>query len=288
MGQRISPPVEVSVVDGFGNLAAFSGGVSITLGARPGAGVLSGTTRVDAAAGLATFTDVSIDLAGTGYKLEASADSLVGATSAAFDVRLPPASVTIAPTLVGVDLGSSVPFTATVANDASNAGVTWTLTGTGCSGSSCGTLSTTSSASGVPITYTAPAALPLQFTVTVKAKSVADSTAVASATGVITTPGQVSVYVAPVTAGVFPNGSAVLTATVFNDPAHGGVTWTLSGTNCPSACGTLSATSSASGVAVTYHAPSSLGVISVTAASVTDPGRSATATVTVRPPPRRI
>jgi hypothetical protein len=46
----------------------------------------------------------------------------------------------------------------------------------------------------------------------------------------------------------------------------------------------VSATSSASGVAVSYRAPSSATTVTVTAASITDPTRSAVATVTVRPP----
>jgi len=190
-------------------------------------------------------------------------------------VRLPPGSVTLAPTLVGVDLGTSVPFTATVTNDPSNAGVTWILTGPGCSGAGCGTLSTTGSASGVPVLYTAPVTVPVPATVTLIARAVADTTASASATAVITTPGQVTVYLVPSSASVPINGTRSFIATVFNDPAGAGVIWTLSG------IGTLSASSSASGVPVTYNAPGSVGSATIKATSVTDPSKSATASVSV-------
>jgi len=272
-GQPMS--VQVAAVDAFDNVVNFSGGVFIALGPHAGGGVLSGTTQVGAVAGTATFSDLRIDWPGTGYTLVASASGLGNVTSAPFDVRLPPGSVTLAPTLVGVDLGTSVPFTATVTNDPSNAGVTWTLTGPGCSGTACGTLSTTSSASGVPVLLTAPATVPVPATVTLIARAVADTTASASATAVITTPGQVTVYLVPSSASVPINGTRSFIATVFNDPAGAGVIWTLSG------IGTLSASSSASGVPVTYNAPGSVGSATIKATSVTDPSKSATASVSV-------
>jgi hypothetical protein len=66
-------------------------------------------------------------------------------------------SVSVSPTSASVQAGGGTrSFTATVRNDRNNRGVRWSLSGTGCSGSACGTLSATSSASGVPVTYTAP------------------------------------------------------------------------------------------------------------------------------------
>jgi hypothetical protein len=58
-----------------------------------------------------------------------------------------------------VQVGQSQPFTATVLNDAQNKGVTWSLSGAGCTGVACGVLSAASSASGLAITYTAPAGM---------------------------------------------------------------------------------------------------------------------------------
>jgi Fibronectin type III domain len=48
-------------------------------------------------------------------------------------------------------------FSATVQNDSQNKGVSWTLSGSTCSGAACGTVSPTSSASGQVVTYTSPA-----------------------------------------------------------------------------------------------------------------------------------
>lgn len=76
-----------------------------------------------------------------------------------------------------IDQGQSLSFTADVANDSSNQGVTWSLSGTGCSGTDCGTLSNASLSSS---TYRAPATVSSGFTVNVKATSAKDPAAYAS------------------------------------------------------------------------------------------------------------
>lgn len=194
-------------------------------------------------------------------------------------------AVTVAPTLAGVDVNAARQFAATLANDPSNLGVMWTVTGSGCSGTACGTFSATSSASGVSVTYTAPTTAPSPATVTVTATSVTDYTKSASATVIITTPGVVAVAVTPSVADVNLNAPQQFTATVFNDASNSGVTWSVTGAGCSgSACGTLSATSSANGVPVTYTAPAIVPnprTVTVTATSVADVGKSAAATVTV-------
>ncbi len=92
-GRVISPPVQVAALDAQGNTVAnFAGKVSVAIGTNPPGGTLSGATIVAASSGLATFSDLSIDLAGNGYRLTASAtivDSVTGlsvATSTAFNV----------------------------------------------------------------------------------------------------------------------------------------------------------------------------------------------------------
>ncbi|PYO97626.1 MAG: hemagglutinin, partial [Gemmatimonadetes bacterium] len=86
-GSTITPAVQVTARDQFGNTAAgFTGGVTVALGANPGGGTLSGTLTRSAVAGVATFTDLSVNKAGTGYTLTAAATGLPVATSAAFDV----------------------------------------------------------------------------------------------------------------------------------------------------------------------------------------------------------
>ena len=80
-------PLTAEVVDSSGNLVTGSNvPVTMSLATNPSSATLSGTTTVDAANAVATFTDLSINLPGTGYQLEASSGSLTPATSAPFDV----------------------------------------------------------------------------------------------------------------------------------------------------------------------------------------------------------
>jgi putative Ig domain-containing protein len=67
-----------------------------------------------------------------------------------------------------VDQGQSLNFTATLSNDTQNLGVTWTLTGSGCSGNGCGTLSGNTPTF---VTFTAPTGQGSQLTVTLTATS---------------------------------------------------------------------------------------------------------------------
>src|SRR5262249_3169671 len=56
-----------------------------------------------------------------------------------------------------IDQGQSVNITGTVSNDTANKGVMLSVSGTGCSGNACGTLSATTAASGAAVTYKASA-----------------------------------------------------------------------------------------------------------------------------------
>ena len=60
--------------------------ISIAIGTNPGSGTLSGTTTVNASAGLAQFSGLSINNSGTGYTLTASAAGLSSVSSSAFSV----------------------------------------------------------------------------------------------------------------------------------------------------------------------------------------------------------
>src|SRR5438876_12363193 len=53
--------------------AGFTGAVGVALGSNPGGATLSGTTPVGAVGGIATYLDLSVNKAGTGYTLTASA-----------------------------------------------------------------------------------------------------------------------------------------------------------------------------------------------------------------------
>ncbi len=86
---------------------------------------------------------------------------------------LPPISVSVAPGNATVPQGGIKVFTAMVTNDANHRGVTWSLSGQGCSGAGCGKLTSTTQN---PVTYMAPANVPNPATVTLTAASVADNT----------------------------------------------------------------------------------------------------------------
>src|SRR5213078_2120209 len=66
--------------------AGFTGAVGVVLGSNPGSATLSGTTPVAAVSGVATYLDLSVNKAGTGYTLTASASGVPSVTSTAFDV----------------------------------------------------------------------------------------------------------------------------------------------------------------------------------------------------------
>jgi hypothetical protein len=94
-GSTITPPVQVTALDAFGDTAiGFSGNVLMAIGTNPSSGTLSGTVTVAAVAGTATatFSSLSIDKAGAGYTLVASTPNLpsgpvTSGTSAGFTVQ---------------------------------------------------------------------------------------------------------------------------------------------------------------------------------------------------------
>jgi predicted dienelactone hydrolase len=99
-------------------------------------------------------------------------------------------AVSVSPASAILPVNITQDFTPTVVNDPGNAGVTWTMTqGTppvACLASACGTLSAGSALNGVPITYTAPAAVPTPAAVTLTATSVTDTTKSVNATITLT------------------------------------------------------------------------------------------------------
>ncbi len=90
-GAAITPTVTVQ--DAYGNTVSTATPIiTVAIGANPGGGVLSGTSPKGAVAGAASFADLSIDMAGVGYTLTASASGLAGATSSTFDIAVLAAS----------------------------------------------------------------------------------------------------------------------------------------------------------------------------------------------------
>ncbi len=73
VASSIMPAVQVAIQGALGNLVAgATDAVTVAIGTNPGGGTLSGTTTVNAVAGVASFTDLTIDQMGTGYTLVAT------------------------------------------------------------------------------------------------------------------------------------------------------------------------------------------------------------------------
>src|SRR5437879_101042 len=91
----------------------------------------------------------------------------------------PTITVSISPAIAVVPAASTGRLTATVASDASNGGVTWTVS---CSATQCGTIAPVTTLSGAAATYTAPATSPSNMNIAVTATSVTDKSKAASST----------------------------------------------------------------------------------------------------------
>jgi alpha-tubulin suppressor-like RCC1 family protein len=131
VGGAIAPAIQVTARDGTGNpVTSFVAAVTVAFGANPGAATLGGTRTRTAVGGVATFGDLTVSAAATGYTLVASAAGLTTATSAAFDVTAPVLS-TIALDIVGPDLiglALTNPLTITLGAPAGVGGATVTVT----------------------------------------------------------------------------------------------------------------------------------------------------------------
>ena len=91
------PPSSVTAGDGFGLTVAaedpfgnptptFNGSVTIALASGPDGATLGGTLAATAVDGVATFSGLTLNTAGTGYTLEATASGLKTATTSDFNV----------------------------------------------------------------------------------------------------------------------------------------------------------------------------------------------------------
>src|SRR5216117_3866580 len=86
VGQVISPPVEVVARDSLGGInSSFTGTITIALASNSTGGALSGTTLVRPVNGIASFSNLAVDKAGT-YTLQASASGAAPVTSTAFAI----------------------------------------------------------------------------------------------------------------------------------------------------------------------------------------------------------
>lgn len=198
-----------------------------------------------------------------------------------------------------VPAGASATIVATLMpqpNSNPSTALAWSLSGAGCSGSSCGVLSvtTTQSAGGSSTadsaTYTAPSTAPSPNSVTVTATPQADPSKKAQVT-ISIQPG-VSVSISPLTDTLAANHRVALAVQV-NGISNSMVNWNVNGvpggsTNlgqiCVAGSNPCQVVASTTASTVDYLAPGSIpspNPVSVTAVSIADPTKSAGAQITI-------
>jgi len=186
-----------------------------------------------------------------------------------------PITITLSAGATSLNPGQATTVTASVANDSSGKGVSWSVSPTGF-----GTLSNQTTMSA---TYTAPTSVPANTTVTITATSVASPSVTANVQIAVQTS---AITISLLLSGGTPaapqtinqGGSVPVTAKVTNDPSNKGVSWNIS----PQVGSLTGATSTA----VTYQAPSSVTsntLVTVTATSLASSATTAILEITVFP-----
>jgi hypothetical protein len=175
----------------------------------------------------------------------------------------------------------TIPISAQAENDTAGQGISWTAT---CASADCGSFKSATTASQGGNSYTAPAAVPADGTVTVTATSVTDPTRSVSQKIAIQTI-SVSLFGQTTTMQVGVSSNADLLATVANDSLGRGVDWKLScGSTSANACGTITSHTASTGVAH-YKGPASVppAPVTITATSTAMPSVGATPSATILP-----
>lgn len=166
--------------------------------------------------------------------------------------------------------GGTSSISATVANDSSGKGVSWSLSGIG----------TLSAQTATSATYTAPTSVPTATSVTITATSVA-SPSVSGSVQIAVQTSSVTISLSPSTAQTLNQGQQLsINATVTNDSSNKGVNWSITPTT---GAGTLTGQTTS---AVTYVAPSAVTgsvTATVTATSVASPSAATSLQITVFP-----
>jgi trimeric autotransporter adhesin len=177
-------------------------------------------------------------------------------------------SVTVTPTTSSVLLGNTQTFTPSVTGP-TNTAVSWSVNGVPGGSPTTGTITAAGD-------YTAPQILPALTTVTVAAQSVADPTKQASA--IITILSDITVALTPSTGAVELGATQPFHAAISSSgQPNPAIRWSVSGPACPAACGSLDTNGN-------YTAPQILpavATVTLTAQSIADPSRQASATVTI-------
>jgi hypothetical protein len=245
-----------------------------------------------------TYTAPTAPPSGTLSVTLTSTSAIDSAVVASATITVPGITVSISPNGATLQSGGTQQFAATVTGDPTNGGVGWSLVWKlvvcnpeyGCNNqhppvtiynpcnNECGTVSSTSTAPGSMVTYTAPghfgpkAPGAQSATLLLQANSLTNSSALSQAALSLL---PISVSVSPTSTSVALQKTQQLAATVTNDATNSGVTWSLTqnGVACSPGCGTIGPTNTPSGKTVTYNAPAaapSSPLVTVTAISVED------------------
>lgn len=264
--QPVSQTVSTGLIATFSVTAAGSSPLNYQW--RKNGTAISGATSASYTTPTATISD-----SGSLFTVVVSNSAgSVTSNRATLMVNTTPVAITVTPNAARVVEGSTQQFAGNVSG-ASNIAVTWSISGSGCTGAACGTISTNGQ-------YFAPATLPSPATITVKATSVADPTKSASASVTVAAAVAVLLSISPTSASVPTVGTQLFNASV-TGTSNTALSWSLSGAGCSgSSCGTIS-TSGSSAVFLapsTAHSPASVKVV---ATSVADPTKSASASITI-------
>jgi len=260
----LNPPVSVTVApasvtltqsqtQSFSATVVNTSNTAVRWSLSPSAGTISAAGLYTAPASIASSQTVTVTATSV-------ADSSKSATTT---VTLnPPVTVSLTPSSVSLQPSQNQTFTTTVSGT-SNTGVTWSF-----SPALGGLVSGAMTA-----VYVAPSTAPTTQTVTITATSMADPSK--AATAVITVLQAITVSLSPSTVSLLPSDTQQFTATV-SGASNAALTWSIN----PSV-GTISS-------AGLYTAPSSVltsQTVTVTAQSVADPTKSASAAVSLQTTP---
>ena len=185
-------------------------------------------------------------------------------------------TLAVTPKTSTMDQGESLLFVATLGNDTKNQGVTWQpLTGSGCAGTSCGTLTNITTTS---VTYTAPSGLTTGISVSLEAIAKANSGVTATSTITIVLP-------VTFTTTSLPNGSngVAYNQTIITTGGVAPITYSVGSGSIPAglklnSVGTIIGTPSSSGTFTFTINATDFGTPPSTVASPSY-------TVTINPPP---
>jgi hypothetical protein len=176
-----------------------------------------------------------------------------------------------------VGAGSTQPFSAALTGSLAGAGVTWSVSGSGCASNACGAIDSNGN-------FTAPATPPANLTIQVIATSKADKTK--SAFAIVTLGPAVTFSVSPSTTQTAQASQQIQFIPTLGNTSNTTVTWTVTGTTCTAAaCGTITPSTVGSGAAsaATYTAPSVLppvpASVTVKGTPTADPSKAVSITV---------